>query len=67
MGKEAQNRDHAHLHALVGVDPAALQQVDVEGLVDGPQRRGVLLHRGITGDFVFRASISGVFSHSSRF
>lgn len=34
---------HTHLHALVSVHPAALQQVDVEGLVNWPQWRGVLL------------------------
>lgn len=33
----------AHLHALVCVDSVALQQVDAQRLVDGPQQRGVLL------------------------
>lgn len=40
---EAEEAIGAYLHALVRVDPGALHQVDEEGLVDGPQRRRVLL------------------------
>lgn len=41
--------NHTNLHPFCGVDSAAVQQANVERLVDRPQRQGVLLEERIMG------------------
>lgn len=43
-------KNHTDLHSFICIDSAALQQVNVERLIDGPQRRGVLLWETIRGE-----------------
>lgn len=40
-------QNHTNLHSFICIDSAALQQVNVEILIDGPQRGGVLLYKGV--------------------
>lgn len=48
--KKNLRKNQTNLHSFVCVDSAALQQVNVERLIDGPQRGGILLYKGVRGE-----------------